>query len=116
METLHWFPCEVRHEGPVAQLQGFKWFHISLLHLYVPSRALRSQDTGLVKVPKARRKTVGSCFLFFACLACCVELFKANSVFPGSYGCLNWVVFVDLFYLQTARCLKELYKYSRYYY
>lgn len=115
METLHWFPCEVRHEGPVAQLQGFKWFHISLLHLYVPSRALRSQDTGLVKVPKARRKTVGSCFLFFACLACSRPAVWSFSK-PILFFLVLMVVFVDLFYLQTARCLKELYKYSRHYY
>lgn len=63
-------------------------FHMSLLHLYVPSRALRSQDTGLVKVPKVRRKAVGERAVSSSLWnslpglqqACCVEVFKAKLI------------------------------------
>lgn len=73
MKSLHWLPCQVRADVKVQlptykDLNGVAPSYLSdLLHLYVPSRALRSQDTGLLKVPKARKKDYwGVCF-FFLC-------------------------------------------------
>uniref|UniRef100_A0A669B8C0 Reverse transcriptase domain-containing protein n=1 Tax=Oreochromis niloticus TaxID=8128 RepID=A0A669B8C0_ORENI len=96
LNSLHWLPCQVRADFKVLlltykALNGLAYTYLSdLLHLYVPSRALRSQDSGLLKVPRARKKTVGEqAFSFRAPFlwnnlaqdirqACSVEVFKTK--------------------------------------
>ncbi|KAL4006782.1 hypothetical protein ACER0C_000634 [Sarotherodon galilaeus] len=83
LNSLHWLPCQA--------LNGLAPSYLSdLLHLYVPSRALRSQDSGLLKVPRARKKTIGEHAFSFRVpflwnnlpqdirQACSVEVFKTK--------------------------------------
>ncbi|CAI5650576.1 unnamed protein product [Oreochromis niloticus] len=96
LKSLHWLSCQVRADFKVLLLTYKALNRLApsylsdLLHLYVPSHALRSQDSGLLKVPRARNKTIGECAFSFRApflwnnlpqdirQACSVEVFKAK--------------------------------------
>lgn len=62
--SLHWLPVQSRADFKVLLLtyKALKGsapsYLVDLLHPYVPRRALRSQDSGLLTIPKVK-KTVG---------------------------------------------------------
>ena len=65
LASLHWLPVQVRADFKVLLLtykivNGTAPLYLSdLVKPYVPARSLRSQDSGLLCVPKVRKKTVG---------------------------------------------------------
>ncbi|CAI5686985.1 unnamed protein product [Oreochromis niloticus] len=95
VRSLHWLPFQVQAHFKVPlltykALNGLAPSYLSdLLHFYVQSCAL-SQDSALLKVPRARKKTIGVCAFSFRApflwnnlpqdirQACSVEAFKTK--------------------------------------